>query len=425
MIGDTPKDMKEQDYSHLSWRPWRPGEFHRINRIQWDHEEIRSIVQKVFMEDWFAQGAVNREFERRFSDYTGIPHVYGTNSGSSAIQNGLQALKQEGYWRKEDLVLHPVTTFATSVSSASFLGMTPVFIDTKPYTYVADPEQVKKAIKKYPNIKGMILPHLIGNIPDMDAIRHHLGDRFLLEDCCDTLGGTFNGQHVGSMGDVAAFSFYASHHITTGGVGGAVGTKHSPLESALRSLIHWGRDFKDGDDEFLKRYNYSSLGTDSQLSAIQAAFGLAQLDKLGDFVDARSRQFKEMNELFEECKYFHLPRVHPSANPSWFAYPLTVEARAPFSRAEFARYLTRNKVEVRPLMCGDVTKQPPFSRAKYISFGSYSVANEIENNSLFVPCWGMADEQKKEYYKIFRDFFSRYSGRSKVVSKQANQAVVS
>ncbi len=397
--------------SSLGWKEWKQGDSHLINRIQWGPEEVKALEEKVLQADWFGYGKPQKEFEGKLAAFTGIPYVHLTNSGSAAIENALLALKKQGRWSPGDKVLHPVTTFATSISSAINLGLVPVFLETKPTTYVIDPEQVSKAIERYPEARGMVLPHLLGNIPDMNAITRSLGKhRFLLEDCCDTLGGTFEGKHVGSMGDAAAYSFYASHHITSGGVGGAVATRDKSLAEIMRSLTFWGRDFRPGDEEFLKRYTYSTLGLDNQMSAPQAAFGSAQMDRLPGFVSARKKQFDEMTELFDESGFFVLPETHPKASPSWFAYPLTVKESAPFDRGQFARYLTKSKVEVRPVMCGNITAQPPFANAKWLSLsdGRFPVGDQIEQRALFVPCWGMGEEQKRDYYKILGEFIKGY-----------------
>ncbi len=395
----------------MGWKKWeKVGDHHLINRIQWGEEERKALV-KVLQGDWFGYSGPNKDLERKMSEYTTIPYVHLTNSGSAAVETGLLALKHDGRWRPGDKVIHPVTTFATSISSAINLGLTPVFIETKPYTYVSDPEQVSAAVERYPDVRGMILPHLLGNVPDLEKILKVLGKtRFLLEDCCDTLGSKFKDKHVGTYGDVAAYSFYASHHITTGGVGGAVATNDKKLSGVIKSLIFWGRDFRPSDDEFLKRYTYETLGTDSQMSALQAAFGLKQIDRLPRFVEERKRQFGEMTKLFEEYESFHLPQVHPKAQPSWFSYPLTLKESAPFDRSEFARYLTVNKIEVRPLMCGNITKQRPFERAEWLSLNGkdFPVGDDIEKRSLFVPCWGMPENQKQDYYHLLRKFLDEH-----------------
>src|SRR3989344_3245852 len=384
-----------------SWQKWeKPGDSHLINRVQWDEREMEGLLE-VLNNDWFASGGKNKEFTEKFSKYTGIPYVILTNSGSAAIELSLLALKHEGRWRPGDLVLHPVTTFATSISSAINMGLMPLFIETKQNTYVADPEQVSRAIERHPSTRGMILPHLIGNIPEIEKIKEILGPhRFLIEDYCDTLGGTYKGKHLGNFGDCGAFSFYASHHITSGGVGGAVATHDKKLYSLMKSLTFWGRDFRPGDDEFMKRYSYETLGLDSQMTELQAAFGSKQIDKLPGFVSERESQFEEMTDLFSEYGFFNLPESSKNAKPSWFSYPLSVKESAPFNRSQFARYATSNKIEIRPLMCGNITLQRPFQRAEYKSLdnGNFPIGDDIDQKALFIPCWGMPAEQRVDYY---------------------------
>jgi len=390
----------------LSWKKWKQGNPHLINRVQWNGDESNGLLE-VLENDWFASGKKVAEFTEKFSKFTGLPYIVPTNSGSAAIELALLALKQEGRWGHGDLVLHPVTTFATSISSAINLGLTPVFIETKRNTYVADPEQVSRAVERYPNIRGMVMPYLIGNIPDIDAIKYALGNhRFLIEDSCDTLGGTYKDKHLGNFGNFGAFSFYASHHITSGGVGGAIGTHDKKLYKLAKSLAHWGRDFRPGDDEFLKRYSYDTLGLDAQMTELQAAFASKQMDKLPGFVKARENQFREMNEIFGESGFFYMPETAKFANPSWFAYSLTIKESAPFNRGQFARYATKNGIEIRPLMCGNITLQKPFQRAGYktLDEGRFPVGDEVEEKSLFVPCWGMSENQKKDYYGLLKRF---------------------
>ncbi len=386
----------------------KPGDSHLINKTQWGAEEIVAI-ERVLNDDWFGDGQPNREFEEELSRFTGIPYFNTTNSGSAALQVATSTLSYDRRLESGDKVLHPVTTFATSISSAVFLGMIPVFIETKPRTYVADPEQVERAIRAHPDIKGMILPHLLGNISDIARIKGVLEDRFLIEDCCDTMGGTFNGQHIGTFGDMAAFSFYGSHHITSLGVGGALGTREKRYADYAKSLIFWGRDFDAGGD-FMQRYKYETIGTDSQLSAIQAAFAKAQMSRLSEFVKAREEQFSEMTKIFEAHSYFELPITEPQARPSWFAYPLMAREDAPFSRQELVAYLAHRNVETRPIMCGNILRQRAFKYTPRITLDNdkFPVGDAIDNRGLFVPCWGMPQEQRENYYSIWNDFLERY-----------------
>ncbi|MEK6825983.1 MAG: DegT/DnrJ/EryC1/StrS family aminotransferase [Nanoarchaeota archaeon] len=389
----------------LSWKKWRIDP-HLMNRIQWDEKEF-DAVKEVFLSDWFGAGEVNKVFEKKITEFTGIKHALLTNSGSSAILVALKTLIHEGILRAGDLVIHPVSTFATSLSSSVDLGLVPVFVETKPYTYVADPEQVEKAIARYPEIKGMVLPHIIGNISDIERIVKALNGRFLIEDSCDSLGGYFNGRHTGSLADMAVFSFYGSHHITAGGGGGAIVTNNSRYAEIAHSITFWGRDFSQTG--FLNRYKYKTLGTNSQMPAIQAAFGLAQMEKLPGFLKSRELQFKEMDLLFKNYDFFHLPVTFEKAQPSWFGYPLVTKSNTPFSREEFVQYLTESAIEIRPIMCGNVLTQDAFKNVRHVKLQeNYPVGDEIEQRGMFIPCWGMPEDQKKYYYKTIREFLDRY-----------------
>jgi len=392
-----------------SWKKWkRRGDPHLINRIEWDDAEATAL-ESVLDEDWFGYGEQNRQFEEKLSDITGIHHFNLTNSGSAALWIALKGIAHQGRVKPGDKIIHPITTFATSVSCAIDMSLVPVYVETAPNTYVVDPEKIEQALKKHPDIQGAIIPYLLGSIPDMDRIREALGDRFLIEDACDTMQGCFGGQPIGSFGDYITFSFYGSHHITSGGVGGAVGTNHAELSAIAKSLIFWGRDFSAGDS-FLDRYKYLTIGTDSQMSAIQAAFGLAQMSRLEDFIVRRKQQFAEMTTILERYDYFDLPISHPAAEPHWFAYPLQIKPGAPFTREEFVVYLTEHNVEIRPIMCGNILRQKPFAEADHrVLQEEHPVADRIERDGIFIPCWGMPDDEKSDYHETLESFFSRYA----------------
>jgi len=392
------------------WKTWeKPGDPHLMNRIRWDKKELDSI-ERVFNEDWFGYGKYNQELEKRLGEYTGIPYFNLTNSGSTAIMTALKVLMHEGKLKRGDLILHPITTFPTSISSAIDLGMIPVFIDTKQHTYVVDEEQVEKAVKKYPEIKGMILPHLLGNIPNMERIVSTLDGRYLIEDCCDTLGGRFKEKQAGSFGIFMALSFYGSHHITSGGVGGAIGTKDHELSKIAKSVISWGHDWRVRQ-VFTARYDCQTIGSDFQMTEIQAAFALSQMGRLETFVEERKRQFEEMDSFFKEYDFFYTPVSDPDSKPSWFSYPLLLKDSAPFTRDDFVEYLIENNVEIRPIMCGNLLRQEPYKRIERVSLNNdnFPIGDKIQKDGLFIPCWGMPDNQKEDYYKILSKYMSSHS----------------
>jgi CDP-4-dehydro-6-deoxyglucose reductase, E1 len=398
-----------------SWKKWKPGMKHLMNRIQWDEREMDSVQNLVLNKDWFGYGEANKSLEEKLAQFTKIPYFNLTNSGSSAIAVAVQHLKDAGRVHQGDLVLHPITTFPTSIAPAIREGLVPFYVETKPNTYVVDEAQVERAIERFPEIKGMILPHLLGNIPDMTRITAALGDRFLIEDSCDTMGGTYNGKHTGSFGDFVAFSFYGSHHITSAGVGGAVGTHSERRTQDLKSRIFWGHDYdthtgNDSRKEFLARYNCQTVGNNFQMSAIQAAFALSQMDRLPQFVQRRKEQFQEMYKLLSRYEgSINLPQSNPKADPSWFSFPITVKEEASFTRDEFANYLTKNNVETRPIMLGNILRQRPYQLSPHSSLStSHPVGDYISERGLFIPCWGMPNKQRESYYSTLERFFKEH-----------------
>lgn len=394
-----------------SWKKWeKKGDSHLINRIQWDKNELEYMLKVPQEFDWFGRGEFHNQLEKKLSDFTEISYFNLTNSGSTAITTALKTLIELGELRRGDSVLHPITTFQTSIASSIDLGLVPVFVETKPYTFVIDETEVDRAIKQYPSIRGMVVPHLLGNIPDMEKITDALGDRFLIEDCCDSMGGYFDGKHIGSFGNFAAFSFYGSHHMTTGGVGGAIGTNDESYHEKNKSIIYWGHDFKP-KETFLDRYRCGTIGSDFQMSGIQAGFGLAQIEKLPGFVKARDKQFKEMHNLFENYRdFFHLPREHPKAKPSWFCFPLVTKSDAPFTRRNFVDYLNENNVEIRPVMSANLLRQGAYKNIPRITLDNerFPIADENERAGMFIPSWGMPENQKQDYYGILTDFLDSY-----------------
>jgi len=336
------------------------------------------------------------------ANYTDIAHVQPVNSGSSALTLAVQAMLMLGHWNPGDWILHPLLTFPTSIAPAIQAGLVPVFVDVDRNTYQIDLDAAREAIKNYGDrIKGAIIPHLLGNICSMVDLLDILDGRLLIEDCCDTMGGYYDGLHVGNFGQVAAFSFYGSHHITTAGVGGALATHNEEIYELVRSMAHWGRDdysvLADPYEKFAKRYWYETLGYDYQMTELQAAFGIAQLERLDQANVTRCQKVYELSQYFSRFnEFFYLPYTEGDAEPSWFAFPLTIKPGAPFSRKEFATYLIENKIEIRPLFTGNILDHPAFVRLpgnRKILAGTSEVADWIGDNSLFLPAWGMSDAE--------------------------------
>jgi CDP-6-deoxy-D-xylo-4-hexulose-3-dehydrase len=397
------------------WKEWQPGDPVLINRIVWGQPEIDQI-QAVLDGDWFGPGRKVEEFARSIADYTSVDLVQPTNSGSTALTLAVEALIALDLWKPGDWILHPLLTFPTSIVPAIKAGLNPVFVDVDLHTYQVDLNLTAQAIDKYgEKIKGAILPHLLGNISDIAPLMEILDDRPFIEDACDTMGGYYDGLHVGNFGHIAAFSFYGSHHITTAGVGGALATHNEEIYNYAKSATHWGRNdyalLNDPYEKFSRRYWYETLGSDYQMTELQAAFGIAQMARLDSANEKRAQRFAELDKYFSDLKdYFYLPRTdNTRANPSWFCYPLTIKPNAPFDRREFATYLIENKIEIRPTFTGNILKHPiayKFPQSSMKTFGSKN-ADLIGNNGLFLPAWGMSNGEMAYMLKVLDEFFNK------------------
>jgi CDP-6-deoxy-D-xylo-4-hexulose-3-dehydrase len=391
-----------------SWGRWEPGDWLTINRVVWDENELQH-VQDVFDSDWFGPKTKALQLEARLASLVGVEYAQLLNSGSSALLLAVQGLMAQGKWTKGSLVLHPACTFPTSCNPIIQSGMVPVFVDIDMTTYCIDTDKIREAIKRFPGIRGAIIPHLIGNSPNMDDLLDALQSRVLIEDCCDTLGSYWMKKHVGSMGDAAAFSFYGSHHITTGGVGGALVTNDEDLVKIVKSMAFWGRRFNEGApllEQFTHRYSYDHLGYDMQMSEIQAAFGLAQMDRIEEIIEDRALVFFQVNKFFTENfdDKFYLPYSHGRSKPSWFGYPLMMTDDGG-DRNTLIQHLLDRKIEVRPLFTGNITRQKPYRNVEKIIVGDTRWADKADNDAFFIPCWnGMTEEMLEYVFDAFRSY---------------------
>ena len=395
----------------MPWKQWQPGDQITINRVVWDGLESE-FIQDVLERDWFGPGKYATEFEQSLCRFIGTKHAQLTNSGSSALLLACQSLQQLGIWRKGDLILHPACTFPTSCNPIWQSGMIPVFVDVEEGTYNLDLERVEQACKHY-DINGAIVPHLIGNSPKMDELSALLLGKGLIEDCCDTLGSEYDGQKVGAFGHVSCFSFYGSHHITSAGVGGALLTSHDDIARLAKSMAFWGRQFVNTGDpyyDFTQRYTYETVGYDMQMSEIQAAFGLAQMQRLEQSNRQRAAQFDLTDTFMRQWSdWLITPRSHLKAKPSWFGYPITIREDAPFGREQLARHLLDHKIEIRPLFAGNITRQPAYQSVPYIIAGDLSQSNRNMESALFLPAWGgMTDKQTAFMFDIIERFMSQW-----------------
>lgn len=344
--------------------------------------EVRALVD-ASLDCWLTTGRFNETFEAGLAKATGARRALTVNSGSSANLLAVAALTSprlgERALKPGDEVLGVAACFPTTVNPQLLYGLVPVFVDVTLPTYNADPAQLEAAVG--PRTKAIMLAHTLGNPFDLGRIKALCEKKglWLIEDCCDALGSTFDGRPVGSFGDLSTLSFYPAHHITTG-EGGAVMASTAGLAKLAESFRDWGRDCwcaPGADNTCGKRFDwqlgelpkgydhkyvYSHLGYNLKMTDLQAAIGAAQLERLPAFIAARKANFHRLKTLLEPLsEHLLLPEATPGSDPSWFGFPITVKEGAPFARTELLRALDAAKIGTRLLFAGDVTRQPYFA----------------------------------------------------------------
>lgn len=362
-----------------------------------DGAELNNMVQ-ASLDGWLTAGRFNSAFEKRLAEYLGVQHVLTTNSGSSANLLAFMALTSPKLGARAiqagDEVITVAAGFPTTVNPILQYGAIPVFVDIDIATHNIDASKIKAAIT--PKTKAIMLAHSLGNPFNLRAVKAicEAFNLWLVEDCCDALGATYEGQLVGTFGDIATLSFYPAHHITMG-EGGAVFTNNAQLKLVAESFRDWGRDcycapgkdntcnkrfcWKLGDlpEGYDHKYTYSHLGYNLKITDMQAACAFAQMDKLDGFVAARKSNFEYLKTKLQSCSEFiQLPEATPNSEPSWFGFLMTLKPSAQTSRVDIIHYLDQHKIGTRLFFAGNLTKQP------YMKGQHFRVSGELENTEL-------------------------------------------
>jgi CDP-4-dehydro-6-deoxyglucose reductase, E1 len=355
---------------------------------------------------WLTTGRFNNQFEESLAARLGVKHLLTTNSGSSANLLALSSLCSP-YLRGDavqpgDEVITVATGFPTTINPSLQYGLVPVFVDVDLPTYNIRPDMIEAAVS--PRTRAIMIAHTLGNPFDLAEVmrvaRKH--DLWVVEDTCDALGATYDGRIVGSFGDIGTLSFYPAHHITMG-EGGAVFTNTSRLKRIMESMRDWGRDCwcAPGMDNtcgkrfaralghlpfgYDHKYTYSHAGYNLKITDMQAAVGVAQLERLDEFIAARRRNFAELTEVFRQWEdLFILPQATPNSDPSWFGFPLTLRADAPFSREALTRHFDAHRIGTRLLFGGNIVRQPYFRGRDYRVVGELTNADIVTERTFWL-----------------------------------------
>jgi CDP-6-deoxy-D-xylo-4-hexulose-3-dehydrase len=367
--------------------------------------DMQSLVDSA-LDFWLTTGRFNTEFEGRLAQRVGVGHALTTNSGSSANLLATATLTSH-YLRGEalqpgDEVITVATGFPTTVNPSLQYGLVPVFVDVDIPTYNIRPDLIEAAVSD--RTRAIIVAHTLGNPFDLGEVMRvaEKHDLWVIEDCCDALGAKYDGRGVGTFGDIGTLSFYPAHHITMG-EGGAVFTDKPRLKRVIESIRDWGRDCwcapgmdntcgkrfcrKLGDLPmgYDHKYTYSHCGYNLKITDMQAAVGLAQLDRLEDFIEARRRNFDALTELLKPLEdILILPEATPNSEPSWFGYPITLRDDSPLSRDEVTQYLDAHRIGTRLLFGGNLIRQPYMRNRNYRVVGELTNANAVTERTFWI-----------------------------------------
>ncbi len=379
-------------------------------------------VARVLREHRTALGSHTERLERDVARLFGKRAGVMVNSGSSANLLAFELLDLEPGAE----VITPLLTFSTTVAPLVQKGLVPVFADAELGGYLIDVEQIPRLISR--KTQALLIPSLIGNVPDMDRLRAMARQRHLyfIEDSCDTLGAKFDGRPTGSYSDASTTSFYGSHIISGAGGGGMLCVDRPDWANRARVLRGWGRSSSlFGESEDLGRrfrtridgivydgkFVFTEIGYNFLPLEISAAFALEQLKKLRRFATARKRNFARLLGFFRKyAEFFILPRQTPRSDTCWLAFPLTIKKEAPFSRRDITTYLEKHNIQTRPVFAGNILKQPAFRHIACKAGARYPVTNHIMEYGFLIGCHQGLGVKHLEYVEgVFESFLKRFS----------------
>lgn len=381
-------------------------------------EELVNMVE-ASLDGWLTTGRFNAAFEQKLAAFLGVKFALSVNSGSSANLVAFSTLTSSKLGdraiQKGDEVISVAAGFPTTVNPVVQFGAVPVFVDVDLATHNINADLIEAAIS--PKTKAIMLAHTLGNPFNLDKVieickKYNL---WLVEDTCDALGATYKQQKVGTFGDIGTLSFYPAHHITMG-EGGAVFTNNAELKVIAESFRDWGRDcycapgkdntcgcrFSQQHGElpfgYDHKYVYSHAGYNLKITDMQAACGLAQLDKVEDFIQKRRKNFTYLHHRLQSlADFIHLPEPTPNSEPSWFGFPMTLKDECGTERVQLTQYLDQHKIGTRLLFAGNLTRQPYFQGVSYRVVGNLENTDKTMRDTFWIGLYPALGEEHFEF----------------------------
>jgi len=431
--------QKTKEYYELVHKPQQTKEFidgeSRINyagRV-FDDTEMRYLVDSS-LDFWLTYGDYSKKFEKQLAKFLNVRWAFLVNSGSSAnllaFYTLTSPLLKERQIKRGDEVITVAACFPTTIAPIMQYGAIPVFVDMELKHVNIDVTQLEKALS--PKTKAIMIAHTLGNPFDIKTVKefcdkHNL---WLIEDNCDALGSMYDGKPTGTWGDIGTSSFYPPHHMTMG-EGGATYTDNPLLQKIMLSMRDWGRDCwcESGVDNtcgsrFSKsfgslpkgydhKYVYSHFGFNLKVSDMQAAVGVAQLEKFPIFVEKRKENHKRLLDGLQGLEeYISIQKATPNSDPSWFGFLITVKDGMKFTRNDMSMFLEDNKIQTRNLFAGNILRHPLFDsmveNEDYRIVGELTKTDKIMNDSFWIGLYpGMGGDAIDYMVKKIREFLNK------------------
>lgn len=418
-IEDKIRDLVKDYFSQKEKEQFVPGKTRiPLSVPSYGWEEAYEAIESI-LSTYVTMGDKVKQFETIFAEYIDIRDAVMVNSGSTANLLALSILTNpvnQDRFKPGDEIITPAVTWATTVFPIVNCGLVPVLVDVELETFNISVEEIEKAITD--KTKAIMPVHLLGNPCDMKMLMEiaHQHNLLVIEDCCEAHGAEFNGQKVGTFGNLATFSFFFSHHISTieGGMVLTNNEGYAELARALR-VFGWIRDlrdkkeiatkYKDIDEKFL----FVNIGYNFRPTEIQGAFGLHQIKKLDSFIDIRRENARYWTDNLEGYSdYLWLPQERTGTKHVWFGYPITVKPSAPFNREELVQFLEEKGVETRPIMAGNMSEQPAMQLFTYRKIGDLENSRLIHRNSFFFGNHhGIGEKEREAIVEYIREFIAK------------------
>lgn len=384
-----------------------------MNKIGVGHASVKQLekiyVMDVLENERLSPGKYVSQFEKEFAKMHGQKYGIMCNSGTSALHVALEVLKETENWDTNTEVLVPAITFIATPNSCLQARLKPVFVDVDKLTYNINPSEIEKHITE--NTKAVIPVHVFGQPCEMDEIMK-IAKKYnlkVIEDCAESHFAKYKGKEVGSFGEMACFSTYVAHPITTG-IGGIVITSNREYMEIARSLIAHGRACtcetcvavqdhvcpKRMSTEIDRRFMFIRLGYSYRIGEIEGAIGLAQIQRATEIIKIRNTNARKLTETLSKFEdVIQLPRHADYIEHTYMMYPIVIKENANFTRDEFVRYLESNNIETRPML--PLLNQPIYKKIFGDIENDYPVAKWINKNGFYVGIHHGLNKEEIEY----------------------------